>query len=133
MSNVQLVWLIPVLPLAGFLLVGLLRNYLSKAITGTIASGVIAVSFALSLYLFLQVLHGSNIITHYFNFIKVDSLIIPFDFKIDPLSAVFLLIITGVGFLIHVYSTSYMHDEAPAHFARYFSFLNLFVFSQCNA
>jgi len=129
MSNVQLVGLIPILPLAGFLLVGLFRNYLSRGITGIIASGVIGMSFALCIYLFLQVLHGGTINTHYFSFINIESLKIPFDFKIDPLSSVFLLIITGVGFLIHVYSTSYMHDEAPAHFARYFSFLNLFVFS----
>ena len=54
---------------------------------------------------------------------------IPFAFQIDQLSSLFLLIITGVGFLIHVYSTSYMNDETKEHFGRYFSYLNLFVFS----
>ncbi|MFN5134321.1 MAG: NADH-quinone oxidoreductase subunit L, partial [Chitinophagaceae bacterium] len=54
---------------------------------------------------------------------------IPFEFLVDRLSALFLMIITGVGFLIHLYSTSYMHEEEPQHFARYFSYLNLFVFS----
>ena len=54
---------------------------------------------------------------------------IPFAFQVDQLSSLFLLIITGVGFLIHVYSTSYMHEEKHEHFGRYFSYLNLFVFS----
>jgi NADH-quinone oxidoreductase subunit L len=68
-------------------------------------------------------------VAEYFNFISVGKLVIPFAFQIDALSSLFLLIITGVGFLIHVYSTSYMHEEKPEHFGRYFSFLNLFVFS----
>jgi NADH-quinone oxidoreductase subunit L len=59
----------------------------------------------------------------------VDTLRIPFSFQVDPLSSLFLLIITGVGFLIHVYSTAYMHEERRDHFARYFAYLNLFVFS----
>lgn len=66
---------------------------------------------------------------NYFDFISVHSLRVPFAFQIDQLSAIFLLIITGVGFLIHVYSTSYMHEEATEHFGRYFSYLNLFIFS----
>ncbi|HEX2630063.1 MAG TPA: NADH-quinone oxidoreductase subunit L, partial [Chitinophagaceae bacterium] len=52
-----------------------------------------------------------------------------FAFKVDQLSSIFLLIITGVGFLIHLYSTSYMHEEKGEHYGRYFSYLNLFVFS----
>src|SRR5258708_32335994 len=64
-----------------------------------------------------------------FDFISVGKLHIPFSFQVDQLSVLFLLIITGVGFLIHLYSTSYMHDEEGPHFARYFSYLNLFVFS----
>src|SRR5215218_972772 len=68
-------------------------------------------------------------VIHYFDFITVSSLKIPFSFQIDQLSTLFLLIITGVGFLIHVYSTAYMHEEKREHFGRYFSFLNLFVFS----
>ena len=55
--------------------------------------------------------------------------IFDFAFQVDQLSSLFLLIITGVGFLIHVYSTSYMHEEETPHFARYFAYLNLFVFS----
>src|SRR5207344_2349536 len=64
-----------------------------------------------------------------FPFIETKSLTVPFAFQIDQLSVVFLLIITGVGFLIHFYSTSYMHEEDSGQYARYFSYLNLFVFS----
>jgi len=77
----------------------------------------------------MQVKGGNTYDAHYFNFISVGKLVIPFAFKIDQLSSLFLLIITGVGFLIHVYSTSYMHEEKTEHFGRYFSYLNLFVFS----
>jgi len=77
----------------------------------------------------MQVKGGNSHVAEYFTFISVGKLTIPFAFQIDALSSVFLLIITGVGFLIHVYSISYMHEEKPEHFGRYFAFLNLFVFS----
>lgn len=99
---------------------------------GVIGSGVILASFILSIWVFMQVRQSpdaSNFVIEYFNFINVAGLRIPFAFQLDQLSALFLLIITGVGFLIHVYSTAYMHEERPDHFARYFSYLNLFVFS----
>ncbi|MCH5599446.1 hypothetical protein [Niabella ginsengisoli] len=121
--------LIPLLPLIGFLLNGLLRNYLSKGVTGIIGSGTILGSFILSVIAFMQVRAGNIAVVEYFDFINVGSLNIPFAFQVDELTSIFLLIITGVGFLIHVYSTSYMHDEKPYHFARYFAYLNLFVFS----
>jgi NADH-quinone oxidoreductase subunit L len=73
--------------------------------------------------------NGNTHDPNYFSFISVGSLKINFEFKIDQLSALFLLIITGVGSLIHIYSSSYMHHEKTAHFARYFAYLNLFVFS----
>jgi NADH-quinone oxidoreductase subunit L len=130
MNNVlQIVWLIPVLPLIGFLITGLGRNVLSKSITGIIASGTILASFAISVFAFLQVKNGNTYVAHYFDLLKIENFKIGFDFKVDQLSSLFLLIITGVGFLIHVYSTSYMHDEPAKDFAKYFAYLNLFVFS----
>ncbi len=130
MNNVlQIVWLIPLLPLVGFLITGLLRNNLSKALSGFIASATILGSFALSVFAFIQVKNGNTFVAHYFDLLNIDSFKVAFDFKIDQLSTLFLLIITGVGFLIHVYSTSYMHDEPSKDFAKYFSYLNLFVFS----
>lgn len=130
MNNIlKLVWLIPVLPLIGFLINGLGRKSLSKTLSGIIGSGVILVSFVLSLMVFFQVKNGNAAVLHYFDFIRLDTLTIGFDYKIDQLSSLFLLIITGVGFLIHVYSTSYMHEEESKDFAKYFAYLNLFVFS----
>ncbi|MGC4102274.1 NADH-quinone oxidoreductase subunit L [Ferruginibacter sp.] len=130
MNNVlQIVWLIPFLPLLGFLINGLGRKQLSKTLTGIIGSGVILASFAISLWVFFNVKSGNTHVAHYFNFIDIPSLKIGFDFQVDQLSSLFLLIITGVGFLIHVYSTAYMHDEESKDFAKYFAYLNLFVFS----
>ncbi|HZE84168.1 MAG TPA: NADH-quinone oxidoreductase subunit L [Puia sp.] len=126
----NLVWLVPVLPLAGFLINGLLRNSLSKSVSGIIGCATILASFILSLLLFGEVRQENfqSTVINFFDFINVGALKIPFAFQVDRLSALFLLIITGVGFLIHMYSTAYMHDEEPPHFARYFSYLNLFVF-----
>lgn len=130
MKNVlQIVWLIPFLPLIGFLLNGLFRKQLSKSLSGIIGSGVILISFILSVYVFIQVKGGNTHVAHYFNFINTSALKVGFDFQVDQLSSLFLLIITGVGFLIHVYSTSYMHEEDSKDFAKYFAYLNLFVFS----
>lgn len=129
MNVVKLIWLIPILPLIGFLLNGLGRKLLSKGIVGIIGSGVILGSFILSLLVFMDVKSGHTYNIHYFDFLNLSSLKIGFDFKLDQLSSLFLLIITGVGFLIHLYSTSYMHEEDSKDFAKYFSYLNLFVFS----
>ena len=128
MNNV-LICLIPLLPLIGFLITGLGRNILSKSAAGFIASATIFGAFAISVMAFLQVKAGTVTNVHYFNLINIEAFKIAFDFKIDQLSSLFLLIITGVGFLIHVYSTSYMHDEPSKDFSKYFSYLNLFVFS----
>ncbi len=124
-----MVWLVPVLPLIGFLLNGLGRKMLSKTMAGVIGSGIVLFSFLISLYVFFNVKGGNTHVAHYFNFISIEGLKIGFDFQVDQLSTLFLLIITGVGFLIHVYSISYMHEEDPKDFAKYFAFLNLFVFS----
>ena len=130
MNNIlQIVWLIPILPLIGFFINGLGRNNLSKTLSGLVGSGVILASFIISVYVFLNVKEGNTYLIHYFEFINTVSLNVHLDFQIDQLSSLFLLIITGVGFLIHVYSTSYMHEEPAKDFAKYFSYLNLFVFS----
>src|ERR1700730_7032050 len=128
---INLVWLIPVLPLAGFLLTGLFRNFLSKGLTGVIGCGTILAAFVLSVLIFGEVRQENflPVVVNFFDFISVGTLHIAFSFQVDQLSVLFLLIITGVGFLIHLYSTSYMHEEAAPHFARYFSYLNLFIFS----
>lgn len=125
------VFLIPLLPFIGFLINGLFRNYLSRALVGIIGSGVLIASFVISLLVFQQV-NAPGFETQlikYFDFINAGGLKIPVSFQIDQLSALFLLVITGIGSLIHIYSTAYMHEETVPHFARYFAYLNLFVFS----
>ncbi|MEY3946719.1 MAG: NADH-quinone oxidoreductase subunit [Bacteroidota bacterium] len=125
------VFLIPLLPLVGFLINGLGRNYLSKTLVGIIGSGVLIASFVISLLVFREASapeFGTQVI-YYFDFIKAGGLNLPFSFQVDQLSVLFLLIITGIGSLIHIYSTAYMHEESTPHFARYFAYLNLFVFS----
>ncbi len=130
MNNVlQIVWLIPLLPLLGFFITGGFRNFLSKTISGTIASATILAAFAISVWVFIQVKGGNTFVADYFSVLSISDFTIDFNLKIDQLSSIFLLIITGVGFLIHVYSTSYMHEESSHDFAKYFSYLNLFVFS----
>lgn len=121
-------WLIPALPLAGFLINGLGRNTFSKKLIGTIASLVILAAFGLSVAAFLQVKSSPDhrIVAYYFDWIKVGNFTVPFAFLVDQLSSIMLLIITGVGFLIHLYSVGYMHDDAG--FGKFFAYLNLFVF-----
>jgi len=128
-NALEISYLVPLFPLIGFLIIGLGRKYLSRSLTGIIGSGVILFSFLISVWIFFQVKEGNSGVVDYFNFISAGSLKVPFSFQVDALSSLFLLIITGVGFLIHVYSASYMHHESKDHFARYFSYLNLFVFS----
>jgi NADH-quinone oxidoreductase subunit L len=127
----KLVYLVPLFPLIGFLINGLGRKLLPKSLISIIGSGVILASFAVSLGIFFEVKQDGfeQVIVNLFDFIKVPSFNIPFAFQVDQLSTLFLLIITGVGFLIHVYSTAYMHEEEQEHYGRYFSYLNLFVFS----
>ena len=130
-NTFDLIYLIPLLPLIGFLINGLARNVLSKTMVSIIGSGVIFLSFLLSVVVFMSI-RGEGFIPQvisYFDFINVGKIKVSFAFQVDQLSSLFLLIITGVGFLIHVYSTSYMKEENNANFARYFSYLNLFVFS----
>ncbi|WP_158829681.1 NADH-quinone oxidoreductase subunit L [Mucilaginibacter lacusdianchii] len=121
------IWLIPLLPLAGFVINGLGRNALPKNVIGTIASLMVLLSFALSVGAFLQVKStGAPINVTLFDWISVGTLHIPFSFLIDQLSSIMLLIITGIGFLIHVYSIGYMHHDAG--FGKFFAYLNLFIF-----
>ncbi|MET0570493.1 MAG: NADH-quinone oxidoreductase subunit L, partial [Pedobacter agri] len=124
----QLIWLVPLLPFLGFVINGLGRNSLSKGLVGIIGSGVILASFIISVVIFFS-LQGDTQKSHevfLFDWISAGTLHIPLSFLVDPLSAIMLLIITGIGFLIHLYSTSYMHDDEG--FGKFFAYLNLFVF-----
>jgi NADH-quinone oxidoreductase subunit L len=124
-----IIGLIVLWPLAGFLLNGLGRNIWSKKTIASQATGYIFASFIFSLIAFWNVQEQGAITVHYFDFINTSTVKIPFDFRVDALSSLFLLVITGVGTLIHLYSTAYMHEETAPHYARYFAYLNLFIFS----
>jgi NADH-quinone oxidoreductase subunit L len=126
----QLVYLVPLFPLIGFLINGIFWKKMPKKMGGLIGCLAILASFVVSLGIFFEVKNASfqgAVVVNLFDFIQSGKLNVPFSFQVDALSTLFMLIITGVGFLIHVYSTSYMgHDDGMV---KYFAYLNLFVFS----
>ena len=120
-------WLILLFPLLGFVFNGLFGKRLPKAAVTAIALGSVALSFAyvcfaLSQLWPIQQVHAE----HYYTWINSGFLNIGFDLSIDRLSAIMLLIVTGIGFLIHVYAIGYMADD-PGYY-RFFSYFNLFMF-----
>ena len=124
----QLAWLIPVLPLLGFILIGILNKRLPVSLSGGIASAAVFLSFLLSLGVFMEVSNETAVPERLvlFDWISVGDLKIDFSFLLDRLSAIMLLVVTGVGTLIHIFSIGYMHHE-PDH-PRFFAYLNLFIF-----
>jgi len=124
----QLVYLVPLFPLIGFLINGIGWRVIPKSVGGLIGTLTVLASFVVSVGIFFEVKNATApIMVHLFDFIHSGKMVIPFTFQVDQLSTLFLLIITGVGFLIHVYSTSYMHEDEGM--VKYFAYLNLFVFS----
>ena len=142
------IWLIPTLPLAGCALIGLLGlislrstgNKLNKPIVSTIALGSVGLSFVysvLAVYQLFAVEHEELFSIDLFTWLHAGSLplagggmadfTVPWGYQLDPLSAVMALVVTGVGFLIHIYSTGYMHDDTGYY--RFFSYMNLFMFA----
>jgi NADH-quinone oxidoreductase subunit L len=120
-------WLIPIFPLLGFLANGLFGRRIPKALINTFAVGSVALSFAWVLKTLLGL--GSietKYIEHYFTWIQSGTLSIGVDFAVDRLTAIMLMIVTGVGTLIHIYAVGYMdHEEG---YYRFFAYLNLFMF-----
>ncbi|MDX9708716.1 MAG: NADH-quinone oxidoreductase subunit L [Trichloromonas sp.] len=123
-------WLIPFFPLLGCLINGLLgKKIKNEKIIGGIGTLAMVSSFVLSCKYFFQLL-GDTVKTHEIvvaSWMTVGQLQVDWGFLFDPLTAVMLLVVTGVGSLIHLYSIGYMHGEEG--FYRYFSYLNLFAFS----
>src|SRR5215470_14648145 len=125
-------WLIPVLPLVGAALIGFFGKRLPKNLIGIVGAGTVLFSFAISVGAFWQMMQisdplGLPVITNYFTWIQAGSFQANFGFMLDHLSGLMILVVTGVGFLIHVYSIGYMHDDPG--FYRFFAYLNLFMFS----
>jgi NADH-quinone oxidoreductase subunit L len=123
--------LIPLLPFLGFLVNASLGRRVSKAVAGAVACGAMIGSFLVSLAAVWQLAglpHESRAIANQvFSWITSGDFTAAFTLRLDPLSSVMVLVITGIGALIHIYSTAYMHEETEAEYARYFSYLNLFA------
>jgi len=123
----MLLWLIPVLPLAGFVVNGIFGRRFSKSLVNAVAIGSVVLSFAWV----LRVLFGLGDLEtshseHYFTWIQSGSLTIGCDMAVDRLTAVMLLVVTGIGSLIHIYSIGYMAHEGGYY--RFFAYMNLFMF-----
>jgi NADH-quinone oxidoreductase subunit L len=123
--------LIPLFPLIGFVINAALGRRLSKAISGAIASAVMVASFAVSVMSVLTLVglpvSGRVMEQTVYTWIASGDFVVDMTLRLDPLAAVMILIVTGIGALIHIYSTAYMHEEVGSEFARYFSYLNLFA------
>jgi NADH-quinone oxidoreductase subunit L len=124
--------LIPLLPFLGFLVNAAIGRRLSKGVSGVLACAVMLASFALSVTAVRQLAglpaDGREIVQTVFTWIRSGDFTLDLTLRLDPLSALMILVITGIGSLIHIYSTAYMHEETDADYARFFSYLNLFVF-----
>src|SRR5262245_46300985 len=117
-------WLIPALPLLGFLANGIFGRRFSNAVVSAIGVGSVVLSFAWVLKTVLG-LHEAHT-EHYFDWIRSGVVHIGMDFAVDRLTAIMLLVVTGIGSLIHVYSIGYMAHEGGYY--RFFAYLNLFMF-----
>jgi NADH-quinone oxidoreductase subunit L len=123
----NIVILILLFPLTGFLLSGLFYRKMPERITGWLASGMVFLSFVFSLIVFIRLIHGGtpqNIVLA--DWINTKSFSLPIEFYIDQLTSLMLMIITGVGLLIHIYSIGYMHGDEG--YNRFFAYMNLFIF-----
>jgi NADH-quinone oxidoreductase subunit L len=123
--------LIPLFPTVGFLINALVGRRLSKAVSGGLACLAMLASFGVTLAVFFQMqalpADARVIDQTLFMWIPSGAFQVPFAFRFDPLAALMCFVVTGIGFLIHVYSTAYMHEETDSEYARYFSYLNLFA------
>lgn len=107
-------WLIPVFPLAGFLINGFFGSRLSERAVGAIGAGAVALSFVTGALLLRELLsldpHDRLFVQSMYTWMATGSLSIEVAFRFDALSAVMTMVVTGVGFLIHVYSIGYMAE-----------------------
>src|SRR5215469_75596 len=125
-------WLIPILPLAGFVINGLFGRRFSKGLVNVFAIGSVVLSFAWVLKTVMALGDLNTPYTeHYFTWIQSGAFSVNCDFMVDRLTAIMLFVVTGVGSLIHIYSIGYMaHEHGPHHggYYRFMAYLNLFMF-----
>ncbi|PIR00461.1 MAG: NADH-quinone oxidoreductase subunit L [Nitrospinae bacterium CG11_big_fil_rev_8_21_14_0_20_45_15] len=127
----NLACLVPIFPLIGSIINGFFGLRIGKNAVGMVACGSVALSFLTVLLMFASLLFTPAEERMFeqvlFTWMAAGDFSVDFGFQIDPLSMVMMLVVTGVGFLIHVYSIGYMHEEYSYY--RYFAYLNLFMFS----
>jgi len=132
---INLFYLVTLLPLAGFLINGLFgKKIRNEKLIGIISTLAIFIPFVIGVMTFLELTsmppESRNVIITYYNWITAGTFSVNYSYLIDPLSITLVLIVTGIGTLIHIYSIGYMHGDAG--FAKFFAFLNLFIFSMLN-
>ncbi|HYD50840.1 MAG TPA: NADH-quinone oxidoreductase subunit L, partial [Terriglobales bacterium] len=128
--EVGYLWLIPFLPALGAAFHLFFGRRAGKGAVGVIAPALVGGSFVVALYAFVQLLGagaGASLFQNVYPWITAGTLHVDVAFRIDALSGIMVLVVTGVGFLIHVYSVGYMHEDP--RFSRYFAYLNLFTFA----
>src|SRR4029077_10327969 len=142
-TPMKYIWLIPLLPAVGAAINGLLGiRYFSRKTAGAVACTMMAAALGIALFAFWQLLGLPGearafdvVVAQWIPSIPlatsngiIGMFQVPWGFRLDPLSGMMILVVTGIGTLIHVYSTAYMHDEPRAGVARFFCYLNLFCF-----
>jgi NADH-quinone oxidoreductase subunit L len=128
----DVVWLIPALPLAGFLIILLLGRKLGDPVAGYVATGMVAAAFVVTVGVFADLMSldaeaRTEQVKTLFSWVAVGGLKIDLAFLADPLSLTMCLFVTGIGALIHLYAVGYMHGDS--RFSKFFLYLNLFAFS----
>lgn len=131
MSHTALMATLILAPLIGFLINGFRYKKHSANVAGILATSMVAISFICSVLLVVDLVSmpadARQISVRFFEWISLGSLKVDMSFVVDPISAIMILVITGVGSLIHLFSIGYMHHDKGA--AKYFSYLNLFLFN----
>ena len=122
----ELLWLIPALPFVGAFILITMGGRLPRTVVSIIGAGTIGVAALITVLIGFEFLSSPTTFNQIvWNWVSVGGLNLPFAFHLDALSLAFIFVITFVGFLIHVYSTEFMHDDPG--FSRFFAYLNLFV------
>ncbi len=130
----QLISIAVFLPLLGFVVNGLIGRKLKEPFAGIIGSATVGISFAIACSIFVALLNSTagerSHTVELFKWIAAGSIHVSVAYQLDQLSILMMLIVTGVGFLIHIYSIGYMHGDPG--FWRFFAYLNLFIFAMLN-
>jgi NADH-quinone oxidoreductase subunit L len=131
--NVEMIWLVIALPIAGVLLNGLIGRRLGRRFVSTVGPGTVGAALAVGVLVFAQLLalppESRSVSVTLWGWISIGQLQASVSLLADPLSLLMVLIVTGVGFLIHLYSVGYMAHEDNRLYARFFTYLNLFIAS----